>query len=102
MASCCSKILENPTIGREKELREKITHLLGTIVKQYNQTLSKLNILMRKKCLLSALFLPPSGVSLKIIQLLQHFEHLVSPLAQLVANIAATFEARNMVAEVIR
>ncbi len=42
------------------------------------------------------------GVSLKIIQLLQHFEHLVSPMAQMVSAIANSFEAKNMVADVIR
>ncbi len=39
MASCCYKMMENPTFGREKELRERIVHLLGTIVKKYNQAL---------------------------------------------------------------
>lgn len=41
-------------------------------------------------------------MSLKIVQLLQHFEHLVGPLVQIVATIATEFEAKSMVAEIIR
>ena len=42
------------------------------------------------------------GVSLKVVQMLQHFEHLVTPLAQAVEIFANTFGAKNVVSEVIR
>ena len=42
------------------------------------------------------------GISLKAVQLLQHFEHIVSPLARAVAVIANKFEAHSFVADIIR
>ncbi len=48
------------------------------------------------------LFLFHEGASLKIIQLLQHFEHLVSPLAQAVESFVIDFGARRIVADIIR
>ena len=48
------------------------------------------------------LYTIPLGVSLKVVQMLQHFEHLVTPLAQAVEIFANTFGAKNVVSEVIR
>ena len=48
------------------------------------------------------LYTSPLGVSLKVLQMLQHFEHLVTPLAQAVEMFANTFGAKNAVSEVIR
>lgn len=42
------------------------------------------------------------GVSLKIVQLLQHFEHLVQPLAQAVEMFINEFGVKSVVSEVIR
>lgn len=42
------------------------------------------------------------GVSLKIVQLLQHFEHLVQPLAQAVETFVNEFAVKSIVSEVIR
>ena len=42
------------------------------------------------------------GVSLKIVQLLQHFEHLVQPLAQAVETFVNEFSVKSIVSEVIR
>lgn len=42
------------------------------------------------------------GVSLKIVQLLQHFEHLVQPLAQAVETFVNEFSVKSVVSEVIR
>lgn len=43
-----------------------------------------------------------TGVSLKAVQLLQHFEHLVVPLAHAVQLIATKFDAHSFVADIIR
>ena len=42
------------------------------------------------------------GASLKIIQLLQHFEHLVSPLAGVVNVCVAEYGHKSIVAELMR
>ena len=42
------------------------------------------------------------GVSLKIVQLLQHFEHLVQPLAQAVETFVNAFGVKSIVSEVLR
>lgn len=42
------------------------------------------------------------GISLKIVQLLQHFEHLVQPLAQAVQTFVDEFSIKGVVSEVIR
>lgn len=41
-------------------------------------------------------------MSLKAVQLLQHFEHLVGPLSRAVQLIAHEFKAHNFVADIIR
>lgn len=81
VTSCCYKLLENPATVRNKGCRDAIFHLLGTAAKRYNHSL---------------------GASLKIVQLLQHFEHLSSPLAQLVAQMAAELGVKGVVGEVLR
>jgi hypothetical protein len=43
-----------------------------------------------------------AGATLKIIQLLQHFEHLVSPLSQAVELFVNVYGARNIVGEIMR
>lgn len=41
VAGCCYKVLENPAVGRDKEIRGPLSSLLGLIVKKYHQNLSK-------------------------------------------------------------
>ena len=43
-----------------------------------------------------------TGASLKIIQLLQHFEHLVSPLASMVHICVEEYGHKSIVAELMR
>ena len=43
MASCCYKLLENPAITRDRAVREKVFHLMGMLIKKYNQALSTLH-----------------------------------------------------------
>ncbi|XP_078617056.1 condensin complex subunit 1-like isoform X2 [Branchiostoma floridae x Branchiostoma japonicum] len=81
VANCCYKLLENPSTCKEKGSKEAVFHLLGTLVRRYNHGL---------------------GASLKIIQLLQHFEHLASPMAQMVQLFAQQFGAKSVISDIMR
>lgn len=81
MVGCCFKLLEDQSAARDKSLRELIVQVLGHLVFSYNQTL---------------------GVVLKTVQMLQHFEHLVSPLAQIIQSICQHFKSTNIVTDIIR
>ncbi|XP_069038810.1 condensin complex subunit 1 [Lepisosteus oculatus] len=80
---CCYKLLENPAINqvKYKSTREAIIHLLGLLVKKYNHLL---------------------GASVKVIQLLQHFEHLSSVFAQAMSVWGSEYGVKAIVGEVIR
>ncbi|XP_048728818.2 condensin complex subunit 1-like isoform X3 [Ostrea edulis] len=77
------KLLENPIIVyvKAKETRTAIFNIVGVMVKRYNHGLS---------------------ASLKILQQLQHFEHLVSPLAELTNIITTDYSNKGVVAEIMR
>ncbi|CAH3036153.1 unnamed protein product [Pocillopora meandrina] len=81
ITGCCYKFLENPTSVKNGTTKDLIFNLLGVMVKKYNYGL---------------------GISLKIVQLLQHFEHLVQPLAQAVQTFVDEFSIKGVVSEVIR
>ncbi|KAK7496786.1 hypothetical protein BaRGS_00011995 [Batillaria attramentaria] len=83
VSSCLYKLLENPAIAsaRGKETRDAISHGIGVLVKRYNHALS---------------------ASLKIAQLLKHFEHLVSPLAQLVEVVVNNYGNKSIVGDIMR
>lgn len=80
---CCYKLLENPTIShvKSKPTRDGIIHLLGVLIKKYNHLL---------------------GASVKVIQLLQHFEQLSTVFAQAVSVWSTEYGIRSIVGEVIR
>uniref|UniRef100_A0A4W6DE00 Condensin complex subunit 1 n=1 Tax=Lates calcarifer TaxID=8187 RepID=A0A4W6DE00_LATCA len=80
---CCYKLLENPTIShvKSKPTRDCIIHLLGVLIKKYNHLL---------------------GASVKVIQLLQHFEQLSSVFAQAVSVWSTEYGVRAIIGEVIR
>ncbi|XP_029928829.1 condensin complex subunit 1 [Myripristis murdjan] len=80
---CCYKLLENPTIShvKSKPTRDGIIHLLGVLIKKYNHLL---------------------GASVKVIQLLQHFEQLSSVFAQAVSVWSTEYGVRAIIGEVIR
>ncbi|XP_022328669.2 condensin complex subunit 1-like isoform X1 [Crassostrea virginica] len=77
------KLLENPSIVyvKAKETRTAIFNIVGVMVKRYNHALS---------------------ASLKILQLLQHFEHLVSPLAEMTSIITTDYGNKSVVSEIMR
>ncbi|XP_076593512.1 condensin complex subunit 1 isoform X2 [Chaetodon auriga] len=80
---CCYKLLENPTIShvKSKPTRDCIIHLLGVLIRKYNHLL---------------------GASVKVIQLLQHFEQLSSVFAQAVSVWSTEYGVRAIIGEVIR
>ncbi|XP_057690513.1 condensin complex subunit 1 isoform X2 [Corythoichthys intestinalis] len=80
---CCYKLLENPTIGhvKSKPTKEGVIHLLGLLIKKYNHLL---------------------GASVKVIQLLQHFEQLSSVFAQALSVWSTEYGVRAIIGEVIR
>lgn len=80
---CCYKLLENPTIShvKSKPTRDGIIHLLGVMIKKYNHLL---------------------GASVKVIQLLQHFEQLSTVFAQAVSVWSTEYGIRAIIGEVIR
>lgn len=81
MVGCCFKLLEDQSAARDKSLRELLVQVLGHLVFSYNQTL---------------------GVVLKAVQMLQHFEHLVSPLAQIIQSISQHFQSTSIATDIIR
>uniref|UniRef100_A0A3B3XGY4 Condensin complex subunit 1 n=1 Tax=Poecilia mexicana TaxID=48701 RepID=A0A3B3XGY4_9TELE len=80
---CCYKLLENPTIShvKNKPTRDCIIHLLGLLITKYNHLL---------------------GASVKVIQMLQHFEQLSSVFAQAVSVWSTEYGVRAIIGEVIR
>ena len=68
-------------MNRDKTLRDLILSIIGILVKKYNHSLS---------------------VCVKVIQLLQHFEHLIAPMAQLVQVCVVDNGVKNIVVEILR
>ncbi|XP_047488430.1 condensin complex subunit 1-like isoform X2 [Penaeus chinensis] len=83
IANCCYKILESPTmnLARTKSTRDSIFQIIGTLVKKFNHGLA---------------------CSLKLMQLLQHFEHMVVPCAQGVILLIESFGNTTVVSEMVR
>lgn len=83
VTGCCYRLLENPTISHQKNrpTREAVTHLLGVALTRYNHMLS---------------------ATVKIIQMLQHFEHLASILVAAVSLWATDYGMKSIVGEIVR
>ncbi|XP_006891347.1 PREDICTED: condensin complex subunit 1 [Elephantulus edwardii] len=83
VTGCCYRLLENPTISHQKNrpTREAITHLLGVALTRYNHMLS---------------------ATVKIIQMLQHFEHLAPVLVTAVSRWATEYGMKSIVGEIVR
>ncbi|KAM7115651.1 condensin complex subunit 1 isoform 2-T3 [Molossus nigricans] len=83
VTGCCYRLLENPTISHQKNrpTREAITHLLGVALTHYNHMLS---------------------ATVKIIQMLQHFEHLAPVLVAAVSLWATDYGMKSIVGEIVR
>nr|XP_027806943.1 condensin complex subunit 1 [Marmota flaviventris] len=83
VTGCCYRLLENPTISHQKNrpTREAITQLLGVALTRYNHMLS---------------------ATVKIIQMLQHFEHLAPVLVAAVSLWATDYGMKSIVGEIVR
>ncbi|KAK1200158.1 CND1 protein, partial [Pygoscelis papua] len=83
MTGSCYRILENPSIGLQKyrATREAVTHLLAAALIQYDHMFS---------------------ATLKITQMLQHFEHVAPVFAQAVSLWATEYGLKSLVGELLR
>ncbi|NWR65294.1 CND1 protein, partial [Bucorvus abyssinicus] len=83
MTGSCYHVLENPSIGLQKyrATREAVTHLLAVALIQYDHLFS---------------------ATLKITQMLQHFEHVASVFAQAVSLWATEYGLKSLVGELLR
>ncbi|NXU90728.1 CND1 protein, partial [Xiphorhynchus elegans] len=83
MMGCCYRILENPSIGlqRYRGTREAVTHLLARALSHCGQMFS---------------------ATLKITQMLQHFEHVAPVFAQAVSTWANEYGLKSLVGELLR
>ncbi|XP_064011981.1 condensin complex subunit 1 [Pogoniulus pusillus] len=79
----CYRILENPSIGlqRHRATREAITHLLAVALGHYTRTFS---------------------TTVKITQMLHHFEHVAPVFAQAVSLWATEYGLKSLVGELLR
>ena len=83
IANTMFKIFENPQMALQakKDVRLSIIQVLGTCNKKYNYTLS---------------------CSLKFVQHLKHFEHLVSVLGQATEVLVREYNCSSMVMDLVR
>ncbi|BFZ23473.1 hypothetical protein BsWGS_26512 [Bradybaena similaris] len=81
VSTCCYKLLENPSTAKAKDTVICIAHIIGHLIKRCNHGL---------------------GASLKIDQLLKHFEFLTSPLTQIVEILVTEHGCKSIVADIIR
>lgn len=107
VTGCCYRLLENPTISHQKNrpTREAITRLLGVALTRYNHMLSRLALCFapRFPCCLQFLTCSVStGATVKIIQMLQHFEHLAPVLVAAVSLWATEYGMKSIVGEIVR
>ncbi|XP_075270620.1 condensin complex subunit 1, partial [Opisthocomus hoazin] len=83
MTGSCYRILENPSIGLQKyrATREAVTHLLAAALTYYDHMFS---------------------ATLKITQMLQHFEHVAPVFVQAVSLWATEYGLKSLVGELLR
>ncbi|XP_070791467.1 condensin complex subunit 1 [Pituophis catenifer annectens] len=83
VTGCCYRILENPTISHQKHrpTRDKVIHLLGVALFRYDHMLS---------------------ATLKVTQMLQHFEHVASVFVEAVTVWVKEYGMKSIVGEILR
>lgn len=116
MTGICYRILENPTINHQKHrpTREAVIHLLAVTLMRYDHMLSEFSVffltLLRfllKQCptyILWPFFLSSdlAGATLKITQMLQHFEHVAPLFGGAVSLWATEYGMKSIVGELLR
>ncbi|NWI24881.1 CND1 protein, partial [Sula dactylatra] len=83
VTGCCYRIMENPSIGLQKyrATQEAMTHLLAAALTRYDHVFN---------------------ATVKITQMLQHFEHVAPVFAQAVSFWATEYGLKNLVGELLR
>uniref|UniRef100_A0A670ZQ92 Condensin complex subunit 1 n=1 Tax=Pseudonaja textilis TaxID=8673 RepID=A0A670ZQ92_PSETE len=83
LTGCCYRILENPTISHQKHrpTRDTVIHLLGVALSRYDHMLS---------------------ATLKVSQMLQHFEHVASVFVEAVTVWIKDYGMKSIVGEILR
>uniref|UniRef100_A0A8C6Y588 Condensin complex subunit 1 n=1 Tax=Naja naja TaxID=35670 RepID=A0A8C6Y588_NAJNA len=83
VTGCCYRILENPTISHQKHrpTRNALIHLLGVALCRYDHMLS---------------------ATLKVTQMLQHFEHVASVFVEAVTVWIKDYGMKSIVGEILR
>lgn len=110
MTGSCYRILENPSIGLQKyrATRETVTHLLAVALIQYDHMFSEFLlfafVLKLFPVTFPDLFLPShvKGATVKITQMLQHFEHVAPVFAKAVSLWATEYGQKSLVGELLR
>ncbi|KAH0628546.1 hypothetical protein JD844_009880 [Phrynosoma platyrhinos] len=83
VTGCCYRILENPSIGhqRNQPTRDAAIHLLGVALRRYDHMLS---------------------ATLKVVQMLQHFEHVAPVFVEAVGVWIKEYGMKSIVGELLR
>ncbi|XP_025023310.1 condensin complex subunit 1 [Python bivittatus] len=83
VTGCCYRILENPSISHQKHrpTRDAVIHLLGVALLRYDHMLS---------------------ATLKVTQMLQHFEHVASVYVEAVTVWIKEYGMKSIVGEILR
>ena len=106
--------LENQAVVRDKDARTTLIDLVGVLVQKFNHGLSRLkgppwrstpargDACVAHTPLLPLCRTPSPGAATSIVHLLPHFEHLSTPLAELLEALCNTYDAPAILAEVLR
>ena len=97
VVSASYKFLENPTISRDKVVLDRISELLGVVANKYGLTSSK-----SCNLIIMVILIQHTGISFKLIQLLQNFEHSVGAISNIVVNIATKHSCKQLAVDMFR
>ena len=92
--------MESQSAVKNKEIRQLIFRMLGIAIQKYKHGIGELNASMFST--LADRLAAVSGAVVKVIQLVQNFEHLVTPLAEAMQFFATSCGVKNIVSETIR
>nr|XP_018906825.1 PREDICTED: condensin complex subunit 1 [Bemisia tabaci] len=83
IANCCYRTLEDPTIAaaKSKPLRDILFKVIAQLIKKYNHGLS---------------------CTVKIVQLIKLYEHLITPLAHATVMFVTSYGCKSLVREIVR
>ncbi|EDV24347.1 uncharacterized protein TRIADDRAFT_57733 [Trichoplax adhaerens] len=81
ISNCCYTILEKQESAKVNSTKDIIFHIIGILIKKYNHSL---------------------GASVKVVQLIQHFEHLATVMADAVAFYVNEYQANTVASDIIR